>query len=200
MQSIDRIILLANAANELDLKGQTLMADKADALLEKCVCNDKLNDEEHSLLIELIIPEEQQLDDGRFGINDPMNPVYKAAELMLIADELESMNLHKEAFIVEASFNHKIADLTKYLPPQTVATSLVRIFVHLMQRANISNRQKFMNSIRNGIAKINPVELSNKRNNPTSAIGAAINIIKNLLIGQDLNTVINVLDALKRVI
>lgn len=187
-------------ASELDAEGYLTDANTIDGLIEKCLDRKELTDEEKDLLSQILKSDENKLDDGRFGLNDTMNPVYKAAHLLLIADELEDLGLHKEAMVVEASFNPKIADLTQYMPPQAVADSLLRIFTHLMHRANIKDRARFLNSIKNGLVKINPVELSNKRNNPTSAIGASINIVKNILVGQDLNTVVNVLDSLKRVL
>lgn len=191
---------LSKFADRLDTSGRLSDANLIDSLIEKCVNKEPLSESEKDLLSQILKSDEHKLDDGRFGLNDTMNPVYKAAELFIIADELEGLGLHKEAFVVEASFNNKIADLTQYLPPQVVAESLLRIFTHLMHRANIKDRAKFLNSIKKGLAKINPVEMSTKKNNPTSSIGAAINIVKNIITGQDLNTVINVLDSLKRVI
>jgi len=192
------IVRLAKFANRLDSSDRFSDANRIDKLIEKCLKREVLSKEESELLSKILKSDEHELDDGRFGLNDPMNPVYKAANLFIIADELESLGLHREAFVVEASFNPKIADLTQYLPPQTVAESLLRIFTHLLHRANIKDRARFFNSIKRGLVKINPVETSSKRNNPTSAIGAAINIVKNILMGQDLNTVVNILDALKR--
>jgi hypothetical protein len=111
------------------------------------------------------------IDDGRFGLAEPLAKA--AAEGKRHADPL---------------------------PPKDTAITLVRLIHHLMQRSKIQNRPKFIQNIREHLVELNPYMLSKKKNNPSAAIGAAINIMKNVLQSQPPTVISSILGQLYRML
>jgi hypothetical protein len=111
------------------------------------------------------------IDDGRFGLAEPLSKA--AAEYKRYSDPL---------------------------PPKDTAVTLVRLIHHLMQRSKIQNRPKFIQNIREHLTELNPYMLSKKKNNPSAAIGAAMNIIKNVLQSQPPTVISSILGHLYRML
>jgi|SRR3990172_2010438 len=111
------------------------------------------------------------IDDGRFGLAEPLSKA--AAESKRYSDPL---------------------------PPKDTAITLVRLIHHLMQRSKIHNRPKFLQNIREHLSELNPYMLSRKKSNPAAAIGAVINIMKNVLQSQPPTVISSILGQLYRMI
>lgn len=130
---------------------------------------------DHSKDIELLaqdfLTESLYIDDGRFGLAEPLSKA--AAESKRFSDPL---------------------------PPRDTAITLVRLIHHLMQRSKIQNRPKFLQNIREHLTELNPYMLSKKKNNPSAAIGAAMNIMKNVLQSQPPTVISSILGQLYRML
>lgn len=108
-----------------------------------------------------------------------MNP----NDLLILAElagDLDRFGLFGEANLLDL----RIKTALVYQSPDDLAESLTRIVHHLMMRANPEKHAKYLESVRRNISKINPLELAQKNANPSTSIGAAINVVKNILIGQ----------------
>lgn len=123
------------------------------------------------LLVNDFMCDSMAIDDGRFGFADPISKA--------------------------ASTPPKTSDP---LPPRDVAITLTRLMHHLMQRSKIQNRPKFIQSIREHLSELNPYMLSKKKNNPSAAIGAGLNIIKNVLQSQPAPVISSILGQLYRML
>lgn len=134
----------------------------------KCKCD---HSKEISMLANDFLSETLYIDDGRFGLADPLSKA--AAESKRFSDPL---------------------------PPKDTAITLVRLIHHLMQRSKIQNRPKFLQNIREHLTDLNPYMLSKKKNNPSAAIGAAINIMKNVLQSQPPTVISSILGQLYRML
>lgn len=137
---------------------------------------------------------ENDIDDGRFGLNDPLNPVAKAAAL---ANSLDQAGLFAEADLID---NRLLKEGEGVLSPQEAAYSLYRILMHLQQRAGPENQASFLNNLRKGLAKVNAIDIASKKPNPAAAVGAAVNIIKNILMGQDPTVISTTIMELQRMV
>ena len=133
-----------------------------------CKCD---HSEEVSMLAHDFLSDTMYIDDGRFGLAEPLSKA--AAESKRFSDPL---------------------------PPKDTAITLVRLIHHLMQRSKIQNRPKFMQNIREHLSDLNPYMLSKKKNNPSAAIGAAINIMKNVLQSQPPMVISSILGQLYRML
>lgn len=187
---------VATVSNYLDLVQQFSTANELDKALENVVSNGEISSNEKEVFYKVLsVLDEQDIDDGRFGMNDIKHPTVKAACDASLSFIKEGKYLHSNLAL--QAVNIKQADLLDRVPAGVVAETIQRLVLHLMDRANIKDRAKYLNSIRNGIGKINPAIVSQKRNNPTSAIGAIINIVKTLVSAQDINTVATVLSEIR---
>jgi hypothetical protein len=130
---------------------------------------------DHESLAEMLaddfMDESLYIDDGRFGFADPIS---KAAE---------EARKHSDP-----------------LNPKDTAITLTRLVHHLMQRSKIQNRPKFVQSIREHLSELNPYMLSKKKNNPSAAIGAALNIIRNVLQSQPPTVISSILGSLYKML
>lgn len=123
------------------------------------------------------------------------NSIYK---LIKVATILDGHGLFEAADHIDQIIC--VADLTTYVSPQQVAETMRRVIIHLIHRSKIQNRDKFIASLRKSMIKLNPVMLSMKKNNPSSAIGAAINILRSILVGQTPTVISQVLTQLERML
>lgn len=123
------------------------------------------------LLVDEFMEDSLPIDDGRFGLAEPLSKA--AAETKAYSDPLN---------------------------PRDTAITLVRLIHHLMQRSKIQNRPKFVQNIREHLTELNPYMLSKKRNNPSAAIGAAMNIMKNVLQSQPPTVISSILGQLYRML
>lgn len=132
-----------------------------------------------------------------------------------VADELDGLGRFVEANVIDEHlakiatsnlFNElgghhgisKKADLTNYITPAYAADALKRVIYYMMYRAKVQNRDKFLDSVKRGLIKLNPVQLSMKKMNPGSAIGSALNMIRGVLTGQFADVSEQILDELRR--
>jgi hypothetical protein len=122
-------------------------------------------------LAKQFIEDTMYIDDGRFGLSEPLAKA--AAGGQRYSDPLN---------------------------PKDTAVTLVRLIHHLMQRSKIHNRPKFIQNIREHLTELNPYMLSKKRNNPSAAIGAAMNIMKNVLQSQPPTVIGAILGQLYRML
>jgi hypothetical protein len=122
-------------------------------------------------LVDEFMCDSLNIDDGRFGLSEPLAKA--AAESKRYSDPL---------------------------PPKDTAVTLVRLIHHLMQRSKIQNRPKFLQNIREHLSELNPYMLSKKKNNPSAAIGAAMNIMKNVLQSQPPTVISSILGQLYRML
>lgn len=121
-----------------------------------------------------------------------------SAYLIQLANDLDAAGDYRAANIIDYCICKKAA--VSYQSPMSLADSLYRVIKHLMQRTSLEKQQNYLQSIRKGLMKLSPVEISTKKSNPASSIGAAINIVKNVLIGQPVSVIVDVLAALQRTI
>lgn len=126
-----------------------------------------------SLLAKDFLCDTLYLDDGRFGFADPLSKAAGPTDGRRYSDPL---------------------------PPKDTAITLVRLIHHLMQRSKIQNRPKFLQNIREHLTELNPYMLSKKKNNPSAAIGAAMNIMKNVLQSQPPTVISSILGQLYRML
>ncbi len=116
---------------------------------------------------------EMLLDDGRFGFASPLSKAAAPGDPPKHSDPLN---------------------------PRETAITLVRLLHHLMQRSKIQNRPKFLQNVREHLVEINPYMLSRKKSNPSAAIGAAMNIIKNVLQSQPPTVISSIMGQLNRML
>ncbi len=152
-------------------------ADIMDVLRAACriAAKDVLKTED-SELSELFVKdflEEMMLDDGRFGFASPLSKAAAPGDPPKHSDPLN---------------------------PRETAITLVRLLHHLMQRSKVQNRPKFLQNVREHLVEINPYMLSRKKSNPSAAIGAAMNIIKNVLQSQPPTVISSIMGQLNRML
>ena len=174
---------------------------RAREMLDKYLSNHKLDSEKTEKLFKLLVNKlsnecyDMAIDDGRFGLDETLS---KAASL---ANDLDKRELYREADAIDFLITPALKEsTTPALAPQEGALTLTRLIHHLMQRSKIENRNKFIESIKEHLAMLNPLEISRKKNNPSSAIGAAINIIKNVLQAQPATVISSILGQLFRML
>lgn len=194
--TIQKMLVLAN---KLDQAGDFAAADGIDLCLEQLCGDCPIEEDDERFLVVVLkeLDEEQDLDDGRFGLNDADNPTVKAA-MVHLAHSLRRSQMFSEAKMVKQAQGGKQPTLP--LPPQETAYSLYRIILHMIQRASPEKRTQYLNSMRRSLNKLNALDIAMKRSNPQAGVGAAINIIKNILIGQDPGIINSVLMELRRLI
>lgn len=119
--------------------------------------------------------------------------------ILFLAAQLDNLGFYKEADAVEVYLSKisKTGNAQNYQSPSLLADSLHKIVNHLMYRADPEKRIKYLQSVKAKLTQVNPLDISQKNPNPSTAIGAAINIVKNVLIGQHPSTIAAVLAALQ---
>jgi hypothetical protein len=210
--TLAEIKILAMWASELDQAGDYEAADGIDFAIEQLCLSKKPKHKDDRKLIEVLLegakellePEDKKIDDGIFGLNDADNPTSKAAMVRLACD-LDQAELYAEADLIDKYIiSRGQQDISSkpigMLDPRDTAYTLHRMILHLLQRSGSENQVSFFNNLRKGLNNLSAVEISAKNANPAAAVGAAINIIKNVLTGQDASIVSAVIMELQRMV
>lgn len=101
--------------------------------------------------------------------------------LVRAASLFDSVGCYDEADLVDLVIKEAAAS---YQNPYLMADSLARVLQHLMYRASPEKHIGYRQSLQKGLMRLNPLELAEKSPNNATAVGAAINIVKNVLLGQ----------------
>lgn len=113
-----------------------------------------------------------------------------------LACELDRCGYFKEADWLEASL--KKSAYLPYQSPKDTATSIKTILSHLMMRVKPEKQQEYLQKMRIRLSRMSPLELASKKQNPSSAVGTAVSIVKNLLMGQHPSVIAAILGDLQR--
>lgn len=104
--------------------------------------------------------------------------------MITVAHSLDKAGLRKEADIVDASIR-KEAVVTQVSNPLELSQTILRILYHFVQKVKPENQNKYIQSLRNRLLRVNPLELSEKAPNPGAGVGASLSIVKNILGGHN---------------
>lgn len=106
----------------------------------------------------------------------------------------------KAGFYIEANATDDLLRqaAAQYQDPLLMADSLARVLQHLMYRASPEKHQGYRESLMKGLMRLSPLELAAKSPNNATAVGAAVNIIKNVLMGQPPSVIVEVIQRLER--
>jgi hypothetical protein len=84
----------------------------------------------------------------------------------------------------------KTAMINTEVSPHELSQSILRILYHFGQKVNPENQARYIDNLKGKLySQLNPMEISGKKKNPGAGVGASISIIKNMLSGEDLETV-----------
>lgn len=121
-------------------------------------------------------------------------------DFVKLANSLDQEGLYKEADLIDYCVLLKNAQYGSIMGVDALAGSIYQILQYLAQRSSPDKQFKFWENVRKGLMRLNPVIIGQKKSNPAASTGAAINIIKNVLIGQHPSIVAGVLSQLQRYI